>query len=211
MTDPFHPLSVRDIPMLTRYFARQDTRLCNASAGAAVLWQPYFQDAALELDGTLLLREQFPGLGTVFSTPIGERVGNAYDFLVKYCCEVGKPLQFFPATASDVENLRARFGAVEVTTVRNWFDYLYDAQDMVTFRGRRFNGQRNHIHRFQRLYPTGRLSASRRRTCRRCARFSMISPAAITRTATARRRKRAACGNSCATLTLTPRSRGCCA
>lgn len=60
MTDPFHPLSVRDIPMLTRYFARQDTRLCNASAGAAVLWQPYFQDAALELDGTLLLREQFP-------------------------------------------------------------------------------------------------------------------------------------------------------
>ena len=51
MTDPFHPLSVRDIPMLTRYFARQDTRLCNASAGAAVLWQPYFQDAALELDG----------------------------------------------------------------------------------------------------------------------------------------------------------------
>ena len=54
MTDPFHPLSVRDIPMLTRYFARQDTRLCNASAGAAVLWQPYFQDAALELDGTLL-------------------------------------------------------------------------------------------------------------------------------------------------------------
>ena len=56
MTDPFHPLSVRDIPLLTRYFARQDTRLCNASAGAAVLWQPYFQDAALEVDGTLLLR-----------------------------------------------------------------------------------------------------------------------------------------------------------
>ena len=146
MTDPFHPLSVRDIPLLTRYFSRQDTRLCNASAGAAVLWQPYFQDAALELDGTLLLREQFPGLGMVFSTPIGEHVGNAYDFLVKYCREVGQPLQFFPAVAADVENLRARFGAVEVTPVRDWFDYLYDAQDMVTFRGRRFNGQRNHIH-----------------------------------------------------------------
>ena len=153
MTDPFHPLSVRDIPLLTRYFARQDTRLCNASAGAAVLWQPYFQDAALEVDGMLLLREQFPGLGTVFSTPIGENVGNAYDFLVKYCRAVGQPVQFFPATAADVENLRARFGDVEVTPVRDWFDYLYDAQDMVTFRGRRFNGQRNHIHHFQRLYP----------------------------------------------------------
>ena len=153
MTDPFQPLTVRDIPRLTRYFSARGTRLCNDSAGAAVLWQPYFQDAALELDGTLVLREQFPGLGTVFSTPIGENVGNAYDFLAKYCREVGQPLQFFPATDADVENLRARFGVVEVTPVRAWFDYLYDAQDMVSFRGRRFNGQRNHIHRFQRPYP----------------------------------------------------------
>lgn len=153
MTDPFQPLTVRDIPRLTRYFSARGTRLCNDSAGAAVLWQPYFQDAALELDGTLVLREQFPGLGTVFSTPVGENVGNAYDFLAKYCREVGQPLQFFPATDADVENLRARFGVVEVTPVRAWFDYLYDAQDMVTFRGRRFNGQRNHIHHFQRLYP----------------------------------------------------------
>ena len=89
----------------------------------------------------------------MFSTPVGENVGNAYDFLAKYCREVGQPLQFFPATDADVENLRARFGVVEVTPVRAWFDYLYDAQDMVTFRGRRFNGQRNHIHHFQRLYP----------------------------------------------------------
>ena len=153
MTDPFQPLTVRDIPRLTRYFSARGTRLCNDSAGAAVLWQPYFQDAALELDGTLVLREQFPGLGTVFSTPIGENVGNAYDFLANYCREVGQPLQFFPATDADVENLRARFGVVEVTPVRAWFDYLYDAQDMVSFRGRRFNGQRNHIHHFQRLYP----------------------------------------------------------
>ena len=73
MTDPFQPLTVRDIPRLTRYFSARGTRLCNDSAGAAVLWQPYFQDAALELDGTLVLREQFPGLGTVFPTfsPIG--------------------------------------------------------------------------------------------------------------------------------------------
>lgn len=153
MTDPFQPLTVRDIPRLTRYFSARGTRLCNDSAGAAVLWQPYFQDAVLELDGTLVLREQFPGLGTVFSTPIGENVGNAYDFLAKYCREVGQLLQFFPATDADVENLRARFGVVEVTPVRAWFDYLYDAQDMVSFRGRRFNGQRNHIHHFQRLYP----------------------------------------------------------
>ena len=130
MTDPFHPLSVRDIPLLTRYFAQQDTRLCNASAGAAVLWQPYFQDAALEVDGTLLLREQFPGLGTVFSTPIGENVGNAYDFLVKYCRAVGQSVQFFPPrrpmwkicvrASATWRSRRCATGSTISTTRRTW-------------------------------------------------------------------------------------------
>ena len=78
MTDPFHPLSVRDIPMLTRYFARQDTRLCNASAGAAVLWQPYFQDAALELDGTLLLRDNVTQMVLAGRTTMDELVKATY-------------------------------------------------------------------------------------------------------------------------------------
>ena len=78
MTDPFHPLSVRDIPLLTRYFARQDTRLCNASAGAAVLWQPYFQDAALEVDGTLLLRDNVTQMVLAGRTTMDELVKATY-------------------------------------------------------------------------------------------------------------------------------------
>ena len=78
MTDPFHPLSVRDIPLLTHYFARQDTRLCNASAGAAVLWQPYFQDAALEVDGTLLLRDNVTQMVLAGRTTMDELVKATY-------------------------------------------------------------------------------------------------------------------------------------
>ena len=208
MTDPFQPLTVRDIPRLTRYFSARGTRLCNDSAGAAVLWQPYFQDAALELDGTLVLREQFPGLGTVFSTPAGENVGNAYDFLAKYCREVGQPLQFFPATDADVENLRARFGVVEVTPVRAWFDYLYNAQDMVSFRGRRFNGQRNHIHRFQRLYPDWSFErVTAQNLPEVCAFFDDFTRRYHKDSDSAQAEE----GNSCATLPPMPRSRGCCA
>ena len=32
-------------------------------------------------------------------------------------------------------------------------DYLYLAEDLVTLRGRRYNGQRNHINKFKKLYP----------------------------------------------------------
>lgn len=149
----FQAITTKDIAELNRYFAMRGTRLCNDSAGAAVLWQPYFQDSHLILDDTLILREEFPGIGTVFSPPVGANVENAYAFLERTCRARGQKLRFFPVTEPELADLRARYAQVEETLLRDWCDYLYDAQDMVQFRGRRFNGQRNHIHRFQRLYP----------------------------------------------------------
>lgn len=154
--EAFQAITTKDIAVLNRYFSLRGTRLCNDSAGAAVLWQPYFQDSYLILDDTLLLREEFPGVGTVFSPPVGANVENAFAFLEQFCRENGQKLRFFPVTEPELVNLRARYANAEVTLLRDWCDYLYDAQDMVQFRGRRFNGQRNHIHRFQRLYPDWR-------------------------------------------------------
>ena len=154
--ETFQTITTQDIALLNRYFAMRGTRLCNDSAGAAVLWQPYFQDAYLILDDTLLLREEFPGIGTVYAPPVGANVEHAYAFLEQTCRESGQPLCFFPVTEPELAALRARYTHVETTLLRDWCDYLYDAQDMVQFRGRRYNGQRNHIHRFQRLYPDWR-------------------------------------------------------
>lgn len=154
--EAFQAIKTKDIAVLNRYFSMRGTRLCNDSAGAAVLWQPYFQDSYLILDDTLLLREEFPGVGMVFSPPVGANVENAYAFLEQTCRACGQPLRFFPVTEPELADLRTRYAHTEATLLRDWCDYLYDAQNMVQFRGRRFNGQRNHIHRFQRLYPNWR-------------------------------------------------------
>ena len=61
----FTPITTADIPRLNAAFQKKASRLCNDSAGAAVLWQSYFQDAAAEIDGALVLREILPGVGTV--------------------------------------------------------------------------------------------------------------------------------------------------
>ena len=36
---------------------------------------------------------------------------------------------------------------------RNWTDYLYRAEDMAAFAGRKYSGQRNHINKFRKEYP----------------------------------------------------------
>lgn len=36
---------------------------------------------------------------------------------------------------------------------RDLFDYVYDADSMISLSGRQYNGQRNHINRFKRSFP----------------------------------------------------------
>ena len=47
--------------------------------------------------------------------------------------------EFFPASTAVGE--------------RDNFDYLYRAEDLSAFAGRRYSGQRNHINKFRKLYP----------------------------------------------------------
>jgi len=51
-----------------------------------------------------------------------------------------------------VELLKKHYSNMTVTTDRDFCDYLYDAENMKNFAGRRYSGQRNHINRFLKLY-----------------------------------------------------------
>ena len=153
MDPSFHPLTTADIPRLNAAFRERGSRLCNDSAGAAVLWQPYFQDAAAELAGALVLREQLPGVGTVYSMPMGGDTDAAFAALEAICAEAGEPLRFFPVTPEDLQALNVRYADLEAELLRPWCDYLYDAETMVTFAGKKLHGQKNHVNRFRRLYP----------------------------------------------------------
>lgn len=153
MDDLFHPVTTADIPRLNRAFQEKGSRLCNDSAGAAVLWQEYFEDAAAELCGALVLRERLPGVGHVYSLPMGGDFDAALYELFSLARAQGEPLRLFPVTPEELEALRGCFPELEAELLRPWCDYLYDAQSMVTFAGKKLHGQKNHVNRFRRLYP----------------------------------------------------------
>ena len=158
MQDRFHRITAADRERLERFFEQRGTRLCNDSAGAALLWSPYYEDAVCEFGGTLLLRERFPGVGTVYLPPRADD-DAAYAFLEAEAEKRGERLLFFPVSAEDAEALRARYPEEEITPLRDWYDYLYNAADMAGFPGKRFHGQRSHVHQCDRLYPDWRFEA----------------------------------------------------
>ena len=153
MEDLFQPITTADIPRLNAAFQAKGSRLCNDSAGAAVLWQCYFQDAAAEIEGALVLRERLPGFGHVYSLPFGGDCCAVVKRLQELAAASGEPLRLYPVLPEEVEALRAVFPDLQAELLRDWCDYLYDAQAMVTFAGKKLHGQKNHVNRFRRLYP----------------------------------------------------------
>jgi hypothetical protein len=83
----------------------------------------------------------------------------AYALLEEESRARNERLLFFPASASDLAALRVRYPDAEITPMRDWYDYLYNASDMALFPGKRFHGQRSHVNKFDRLYPDWRFEA----------------------------------------------------
>ena len=64
---------------------------------------------------------------------------------------IAQVLRFWP----EYELLKEIFGEkrLKISTDDGWSDYLYNASDLITYSGKKFNGQRTHVNRFNRLYP----------------------------------------------------------
>ncbi|HEY9062121.1 MAG TPA: phosphatidylglycerol lysyltransferase domain-containing protein [Pseudobacteroides sp.] len=72
------------------------------------------------------------------------------------------------------ENLLAYFGEIfqnkaEITLDKNNSDYVYSAKELISLTGKKYDGKRNHIHKFKKLYgyKYERLSALHISECKR--------------------------------------------
>ena len=68
----------------------------------------------------------------------------------EYCTETGTPPVISVVPEEKAPELLLRWPRFRLTNERNWKDYLYRAEDMAAFAGRKYSGQRNHISRFLR-------------------------------------------------------------
>lgn len=89
-----------------------------------------------------------------FSYPFGGDDEKATDALIEYVREKDLPLKFYGVTDELLEKLRnsGRFPKMMFNYDRKWSDYVYDAEDIATFKGKKFGGQRNHMNKFRSLY-----------------------------------------------------------
>ena len=154
----FKKLQTEDVIELKDYFKQCNYHISDYSAAFKVMWQNYFAVYFALVEGCLVFKEFYQGR-TYFHYPMSladneSCVEHALDMLEEYCRENNIRIHFTAVPEDKLHHLVKRYGAeLHITNKRRWRDYLYSVQDFVSFAGKRFSGQRNHINKFKRNYP----------------------------------------------------------
>lgn len=132
---------------------------CDNTIGAIYQWRNIYHPYLSIADGTLCLRATFWEYGTAYMIPIGAGdMEAAFDRIEADARDNGIPLRYAVVPKTALALLRARYGArMQAESIRNWADYLYDAETFRTYRGKALHAQKNHVNRFYREHPSARI------------------------------------------------------
>lgn len=143
----FQKLELEHIPLLKEYFSHVTTRLCDTSLGGAVMWRKGFQTDFALVEDILFLRSLPDDGKSAFTVPLGN-FQRGVELLKEHCGESGEELRFCSVGEEDKEKLLMLLPEYTAHANRDWFDYLYRAENLSTLAGKKLAGQRNHKNFF---------------------------------------------------------------
>lgn len=148
----FKQLTLDHINELRPYFEDCKNRICDCTVGGTFMWRDYFK-AEYAIEGeTLFLRVcDFNG-GTAYAVPIGGDTKAAILRIEKFCRDNGLTPEFCMIPSEQLDFVCSTLPGAKYHTDSAWYDYLYNAEDIKNFAGRKYQGQRNHVNKFCRQY-----------------------------------------------------------
>lgn len=139
--------------MLRRHMAQSGSRACDFTIGGLLLWVDYFnywiqEDRATD---TLIIRgDSTDGSATdAFWIPLGPMQPEEY-------VQTLRSLTAHPVLTAVPEELIDRFASIpgaRVSEMPDFADYIYRAEALATFSGKKLGKKRNHVNRFASQHP----------------------------------------------------------
>ena len=148
----FHPLQLEDLPRLRHFFDYSGSRICDTTPGTCFIWRDMYKTEWAVYDGSLYFKVYYPGLGDTFTLPLGGGRTEHFRQIADYCCRRKTPIAFYPVPRDELERIGEFFPNSAAIPERDNFDYLYRAEDLKYFRGKKLSGQRNHVNKFLKTY-----------------------------------------------------------
>lgn len=156
----FEPVGIDRAEIISSAFETQNYRTSNFTCGSAVMWRKIYDLKICEYAGTVILSAVYRDEGLCYSVPVGKGdVKATLQAIYENCRQNGQKCVFSDVPEPALDLLYEVFGKdnCTVTHYDSWDDYVYSSHDLITYSGKKYNGQRNHVNKFTRLYPDAEL------------------------------------------------------
>ena len=149
----FKKATPSDAQALSAAFESYKGRICDYSAGNVIFWRDHYGISYHLDENLLILKYENMGKRKCFSYPVTDEPHRAIEKLLELAED---NVCLTCLTEDQLNKVCESFDVAEVIFSEKYDDYLYLAEDLITLRGRKYNGQRNHINKFKKLYPDAR-------------------------------------------------------
>lgn len=155
MDIPFRPIRLEDKEIITSFTIPSDYRNCDFSFANMCSWRFLYDSEYAVVDGYLLIRFLIEDKSRfVYMMPVGEGdLGSAIYSLEEDSMKNGHPLCMLGITPDAKQELeRALPKNFVYISERDYFDYIYERENLVNLRGKKYQSKRNHINNFKKQY-----------------------------------------------------------
>lgn len=148
----FKSVTEKDIPLIRSFLREFNEYSCEFSAINLLVWQEYFGFGFCIEEGMLFSKNCVDGK-TSFGIPFSKDMPKAIAKLREYCQKNNFKLILFGGKGERFDLLNSQMnGSFTYTPIRDSFEYIYNASDLMELSGKKYHSKRNHISTFKNKY-----------------------------------------------------------
>jgi hypothetical protein len=138
------------------YLHMQDSRSCEYTFANVYLWARFYKVEFAVIHEMVVFMAKNEGEKASFAFPMGkqENLKTVLDLLMEWCEEQQISFQMHSITREQFEEIDCLYpGRFSITYDRDQADYVYEREKLAVLSGKKYHGKKNHVNKFQRLYP----------------------------------------------------------
>ncbi len=148
----FQKPALSDQQWVTKIMRASGELACEYCFGNLYMWSSVYDNTIAEYNGLFLARDGSESPMYLFPCGEGDKKG-AIEELMRCAKADGAPLTLYCLTPKKVRELDCLMpDKFEYIPMREYFDYIYNTEDLISLAGRKYHGKRNHISYFKKNF-----------------------------------------------------------
>lgn len=150
----FKEIKIEDKDLIKSYLNKVNYRICDLSFPNIFSWKKIFNTSFAIIDDFLVIKFNKDGSDPYYLMPIGNGdKREIISFLIEYSKQNSQEFRFASITQDMQDEIEAVLpNTFEFVEDRDYCDYIYKVENLISLSGKKLHAKRNHINKFKSSY-----------------------------------------------------------